>query len=85
MISIKFGGENSPETDTVLLSPGFRVVALLLTLALGRKLVLESWRFEDRQDLVCDADREGMFVIWFHEGRSWACLVIVEFHSDMSG
>ena len=59
MISIKFGGENSPETDTVLLSPGFRVVALLLTLALGRKLVVESWRFEDRQDLVCDADREG--------------------------
>jgi hypothetical protein len=68
MISIKFGGENSPETDTVSLSPGFRVVALLLTLALGRKLVVESWRFEDRQDLVRDADREGMFIIWFREG-----------------
>jgi len=68
VIPIKIGGANSPETDTALLSPGFRVVALLLTLALGRKLVVGSWRLEDTQDLVGDAGREGMFVMWFREG-----------------
>jgi hypothetical protein len=64
MIPIEFGGKNSHETDTVLFSPGFRLVALVLTLALGRKSVVESWRFEDRKG---DAGREGVFVMWFRD------------------